>query len=203
MQRVEQDRKKLSPTERKWQKLASKISHRGWVRAFAALSAMTPVERDLIRQTLRFRWSAETRDCQDEAMRAELESWEIIDCHIRGIAGRLHSLAEQMNPARYITWREALIRILDMLNLTYRATDPEESLEKAVLTALIAEKRVSERGQTEMPTLTIGKMGKMGGIVISVLKDVAAMWDHLLGSEESPAVATVFAICEAIQTKSV
>lgn len=193
---------KLSPSESKWRELAQSVGSKGWARPFMALASMSGVERDLIRQTLRFSWASETTDCSDPTKRQELEAWEIIDCNIRGVVARLHTIAEQVNPVRYLTWREVLVRTMEMLNKPYKATASEEALEKLVLDAMLADKKVQDRPQTTVPSASIPKIGKTGGIVVSVLKDVAIIWDDLLGSEDGPAVAVIFAICSHVHSRA-
>ncbi len=198
---LQQDKVEPSPSERKWMEIAAIVETKGWSRPFAALSSMTPADRENIRQTLCFNWARETLACTDAKKRAELESWEIIHCNIRGVAARLHSITEQLSPTYYMTWRGALTRILEMLNRHYKATEPESGLEKMVHDALSSDRRIGERQQTEIPIGAAGKVGKPGGIVIAVLKDVTALWDDVLGSEDTPAVATVYAICEHLHPK--
>ena len=154
-------------------------------------------KRELIRQTLQFDWDRSTRECQDFRLRAQLEAWEIIDCNIRGIAARFHTIGEQINPGRYISWRQTLIRVLELPNQQYKATDTEEDLETQVLDALKDGKRRHERGQTEIPSF--GVKGGKAGLILGIVKDVAQMWDGLLGSQDGPAVAAVFALCETLR----
>lgn len=196
------DKNEFSSSEKKWQEVASLVETKGWSRPFAALVSMSSSDRENIRQTLCFKWAQETAECVDEKKRAELEAWEIIDCNIRGIAARLHSIAEQLNPTYYTTWRGVLIRILEMLNKHYKATEQENDLEKIVHDALSSDRRIGERPQTEIPTAAGVKVGKTGGMIVSVLKDVAVIWDDILGSEDTPAVATAYAICEYLHPTS-
>jgi hypothetical protein len=173
-------------------------SRYGWKRPFVALFTMRTKKRDLVRQTLQFEWDKNTRECQDFRRRAQLEAWEIIDCNIRGIASRLHTIGEQLNPVRYLSWRQALIRVLELANHLYKATDSEENLESLVLDVFQDNKRTQNRDQTDIPTFGLPKGGK-AGIILSITRDIAGMWDGLLGSEDGPAVAAVFALCEVLK----
>lgn len=189
------DKNELSSSERQWREVTYLAETKGWRRPFAALISMSQSERENIRQTLCFEWAKETTECSNTGKRSELESWEIIDCNIRGVAARLHTISEQLKPDYYLTWRGALTRILEMLNRHYKATEHETALEQIVHDALCSNKHIGDRHQTEIPSAVGGKVGKSGGMVVAVLKDVAEIWDDVLGSEDTPAVATVYAIC--------
>lgn len=169
----------------------------GWKRPFAALATIAEDRRDLVRQTLDFKWDKSTLESNTPRYRAQFEAWEIIDCDIRGIAGRLHSIAEQLNPVRYITWRQALIRALELAQRQYKATATEEELEALVLDVFESEKRMRPRDQTDVPDFGLPK--SKGGFIFSTLKDIAKVFDDVVGSEDGPALAAMYSICEALK----
>ena len=168
---------------------------KGWSRPLWILAKLSNAERDRIRQTLDFNWSTDTLAATAHECRQSLEAWEIIDCNIRGIAGRLHNIKEQLQPRKMITWRAALIRILEMANVSYSAAASEEDLVQAVVRA-VEQRRLLNRGQPELPTQAAFKIGKTVGLAASILKDISVIWDDVLGSQDEPAVAAVYAICK-------
>lgn len=182
--------------ERKRYELFSKVRSSGWERPFAALVLMGAEHRDLIRRTLNFSWGKDVIHADPKPdLRAVFEAWEIIDCHIRGIVARMHTMAEQVNPVAYLSWRQALVRTLELCGHSYRAIDADAALEREVMGVLGAGRKRSARGQTQVPG-GLGRMHKKVGLVMEVLKDLASAWDGLLGSEEGPAIASIQSICE-------
>ena len=169
-----------------------------WDRAFSALCSLEPDARDRIRDTLNFDWSKETQNCKDIDAKIAMESWEIIDCNIRGIAARLHTIFEQLSPTHYITWRRALIRALDAMDMNYSADDREEDLEIIFLQAFERNARYSARGQSEIPLASAVKIDKKGRIAAEVASDIAESWDSVLGSEDWPAITAMQTICRTL-----
>ncbi|TDM05709.1 MAG: hypothetical protein C4K60_13360 [Ideonella sp. MAG2] len=185
----------LHPSDSKWRTVAIHVSEKGWSRPFLALKTFTPKERNLIRETLNFEWAGETSSCVDPSKRADLESWELIDCNVRGIAARLHSISEQLNPTTYITWRRALIRVLDLMDKDYPATADEVYLERMVLEGLGGSHKRKRRPQTGLPVKSLSRIPKHGGTASVVLSEIAECWDAVLGSEDKPAIAAIYSIC--------
>ena len=102
----------------------------GYERPIKALVSMSPENRDLIRQTLNFKWP---KGVEGTPL---FEAKEIIDHHLWGIIGRLHSKKETVIPGN-LTWRQILIRVIEKhLEIVYKADATEEELHAAVEAAL-------------------------------------------------------------------
>lgn len=189
------DQKSLAFERRRYD-LFSRVRSCGWERPFAALVLMGGDDRDLIRRTLDFSWGKDVIQATPKPeLRAVFEAWEIIDCHVRGIVARMHTMAEQVNPLAYLSWRQVLLRTLELCGHPYRAIDADAALERAVVSALGAGRKRSPRGQTQVPG-GLSRVHKKVGLVMEVLKDLASAWDGLLGSEEGPAIASIQSVCE-------
>lgn len=188
--------------EEKIKEIEGLVSKRSWERPFNALVAMSPKQRDNIRQTLEFDWDKTTLECADLGTKSKLEAWEIIDCNIKGVAARLHNIGEQLKPWKYHTWRSVLARILDLGGFHYKADSSEEDLELVVLNILDESARLAKRKEGEFPTSGAAKIHKGAGMVAAIVKDIAKIWDDVLGSEDEPAIHTVYAICEFQHSKS-
>ncbi len=178
--------------------ISVEATNKKWGRAFSALCSLDSEARDRIRDTLNFEWSKETQNSKDIDVKAAMESWEIIDCNIRGVAARLHTIFEQLSPTLYITWRRALIRALDTMDMNYSADDTEEELEKIFLNAFERNARYSSREQSEIPLVSAAKIDKKGKIAAEVISGVTESWDSVFGSEDWPAITTMHTICRTI-----
>lgn len=155
---------------------------------------MSSEERKNIRCTLDFTWDKGTLSISDE-LRPFFESWEILDCNIKGIISRLHSISEQLNPMRYNGWRQTLTRILDLSCIHYNAADSEEKLEKLILNIFDQAAKISKKKDATLAMNSASKLGKSAGIAAAIVKDVGTIWDDVLGSEDEPAMNAVYAIC--------
>lgn len=175
-----------------------------WDRPYKALITMTPEVRDGFRDYLAFDWSEETRSCNDPDLKAALESQEIIDCNIRGLAARLHTISEQIWPTSYISWRSALTRILDMLEINHDPKWKIQDIEKEIVSRIIGGPNKS-RPQTNLKPVTalagaVLKKTNFSGVVTAELASaVTDGWDSILGSEDKPAIKVIHSICETLQ----
>lgn len=191
----------LTPTEptfeEKLGEIKSSVEEFELERPFDILISMSSEERRNIRSTLDFKWGKDTLKADDE-LKPFFESWEILDCNIKGIISRLHSISEQLNPNRYNGWRQTLTRILDLSGIHYNAAESEEKLEKLVLHIFDESTRISKKQDSTIPTSGAAKLGKSVGMAAAIIKDVGAIWDDVLGSEDEPAMNAVYAICAHI-----
>lgn len=174
-----------------------------WERPYNALLGLNSEIRDNYRDYLAFDWSSETSECTDLTLQSALESQEIIDCNIRGLAARLHTISEQLGPFSYISWRSALTRILDMLEINH---DPKWSiadLEKEILSSITATPKKS-RPQTNLKPITalasaaLKKTAFTGLLTTELASAVTEGWDSILGSEDKPAIKVIHSICETL-----
>lgn len=163
-------------------------------RPFTTLTSMPAERRNNIRKTLNFKWDSETIQSSN-INRAKFEAWEIIDCDMKGIIARIHSIKEQLFPTNYNSWRRTLTRILDISGIHYDASATEVELEKLILSILDKYSKLNKKSDSNIPTDAFKKMGKGVGLAASVVKDIGTIWDDLFGSEDEPAINAIFAIC--------
>lgn len=118
---------------------------------------MEPEERNNIREVLDFNFGVNSGN-------AEAESWDIINCDLRGLQARCHFWYEKASPfASNCTWREILYRCayygLSMTNVSEH--DSEYELEQAVMQALYQriEKTLSQQEKSEIAKILINNPG--------------------------------------------
>lgn len=177
--------------------ILQEVKEKNIERPFEALISMPQDKRNNIRLTLDFKWSQETRN-SSEKNRSIFEAWEILNCNIKGIVSRLHSIKEQINPMNFNGWRKTIARILDLTGVHFNASDSEEELEILILSLFEQNKKLTKKSDSSLPTTGAAKLGKGIGIAASILKDVGTIWDDVLGSEDEPAINAVYAICKII-----
>lgn len=183
--------------EQKAEKILAEIEEKDISRPFNALIEMSSKERNNIRLTLDFKWCSDAKDSSEEN-RAKFEAWEILNCNIKGIVSRLHSIKEQVNPLNFNGWRKTIARILDLSGIHFNAADSEEKLEELILTIFEDNKKLTKKKDSSIPTSSALKLGKSVGLAASILKDVGTIWDDVLGSEDEPAINAVYAICSYV-----
>ncbi len=184
-------------------KAREEAEKKGWERPFEILVKMKPEERDNIRDTLDFSWAKKTINCEETDIKSEFEAWEIIDCNIRGIAARLHTISEQLNPTKYLSWRKALVRTLQTGGFNFKPTENEEELEKRILDIYDKKDRLTfKKKRNEYSLAMVSKLDKKAAIASSIVKEGANMWDDVFGSEDDPAMLTIYAICSCIHLQA-
>ena len=175
-----------------------------WDRPFKALISLTPEIREGYRDYLSFDWSDKILTCGDPLIKSALESQEIIDCNIRGLAARLHTISEQVWPSSYISWRSALTRILDMLEINHDPKWTTPQLEHEIITSIVTTPKKS-RPQTNLKPVTalasaaLKKTAFSGLVTAELASAVTDGWDSILGSEDKPAIKVIHSICETLQ----
>lgn len=165
----------------------------GHERPFNALINMPSEARENLRLTLNFSWKDANR--QDP----ESEAKQIIDCDIKGMVARLHNQLEMINPfAKNLTWREVLQRIFEKhIQKSYAAHSKEEEIEKMLIDNFLNKNTLKSREKKDpkIPAAAIGKLGKNVGLFASIISEIGAGLDDLLGSQDAPAINVVFSIC--------
>jgi hypothetical protein len=174
-----------------------------WDRPFNALLGLPGEIRDGYRDYLAFDWSSETSACENPELKAALESQEIIDCNIRGLAARLHTISEQISPFSYLSWRSALTRILDMLEIDHDPKWSVAEIEKRIVSSIKTTPKKS-RPQTDLKHVTVlanaalKKTAFSGILTTEIASAVTDGWDSILGSEDKPAIKIIHSICETL-----
>lgn len=182
-----------------------KVNDHELIRPFRALAYMTEKKRNNIRKTLEFKWDKKTEYAEKD-LKKYFEAWEILNRNIKGIISRMHTRYQQINPRHYSSWRKTLRAILTLTNTTFDAAADEEEIELTFLQVFGNQTQVPKRPASQLsadgiksdvaPLVAGAKIvgPKILG-AIAVAGGIGGLIEKALGSEDEPAINSIFAIC--------